>query len=562
MPRTTVQRQLRPRRARARLVRRRPRGRPGDPPVRQRGGPAGEPHRPLAAVTTVPARYEMLRTPLVTRADPCLHLAHVHRSCSLRARTDVEERCHSPKRSCDCSSRWSAPSSRRTRSSPPPCAAPRCGARPAAARSLAGVVFVLGVAVLMAGAITAARPPSASPASWSCSARPPWRSPRSVASTAGGPGRPAHRDAPLPRLHRHRRWPHRPHRARRRTAPRPPPAPSWSGWKSAGAAAARAAASEHADCVAARRSREPTPRPRARSAGCARRNAVARSGSAPAQLHVVDDAAVPRLDRGPDRTAAVRGRREHRPRPPGRPAPGARGSRRRAAPRRTVSHVGAPARRAGRLPRAGVAQPLERVHDPVERARRPRGRSPGRARGRSAVCSSTRCAEVARPARSRVCRGDRSSRPGQPRSSAVSRSSSQAVLGRRRETGCSRRRARAASAGRGSDAGARAARASEPAEHRQPRERRTVPVGRRPRSVGGLRGTGVVAARLVDSPASARRWARRSTGRRSGSRRSRLVRVVRHGLGPVGRGGLEAHPAGARRSTARARRAGRARCRP
>ena len=51
------------------------------------------------------------------------------------------------------SSRWSAPSSRRTPSSPPPSAAPTSAAPPDAGPILAGVCFVAGIAVLMAGAI-------------------------------------------------------------------------------------------------------------------------------------------------------------------------------------------------------------------------------------------------------------------------------------------------------------------------------------------------------------------------------------------------------------------------
>ena len=116
----------------------------------------------------------LVRTTASDRDRRLPTLGHIDRRAAWRVRTTGRNRCHSPKRSCDCSSRWSAPSSRRTRSSPPPCAAPRCAARPAAARSLAGVVFVRrrrraddrrDQPQMLAR--------SASSASWSCSAPPP-----------------------------------------------------------------------------------------------------------------------------------------------------------------------------------------------------------------------------------------------------------------------------------------------------------------------------------------------------------------------------------------------------
>ena len=51
----------------------------------------------------------------------------------VKHRTLLEEVCRSLRRSCDCSSRWSEPSSKRIPSSPPPCAARACAAPPVGA---------------------------------------------------------------------------------------------------------------------------------------------------------------------------------------------------------------------------------------------------------------------------------------------------------------------------------------------------------------------------------------------------------------------------------------------
>ena len=105
--------------------------------------------------------------------------------------THGEERCHSRKRSSDCSSRWSAPSSRRTPSSPRRCAARPSVEPPVVGRSSPASCFVVGVVVLMTGAVAADHRGRHRRLRRSCSARPPSRSPRCAVSRARR-GRPAH----------------------------------------------------------------------------------------------------------------------------------------------------------------------------------------------------------------------------------------------------------------------------------------------------------------------------------------------------------------------------------
>ena len=221
----------------------RPGRRPGGPPVRLGRGPPRQPAaREPGTGRDVPrclTNFRVSRLPRITSALPRLagYTAPQHHCAWLEHRW--RNRCRSPKRSSDCSSRWSAPSSRRTPSSPPPCAAPRCGARARRRAIVAGVVFVVGVVVLMTGAIARGALVGRH-RRLRDHARPPPRS-RVTAlrgQPAPGRGRAALRRPPRARLHRHRRRPRRPAAA----APAAPVlrrAPSWSGSRTAGAAAAR-----------------------------------------------------------------------------------------------------------------------------------------------------------------------------------------------------------------------------------------------------------------------------------------------------------------------------------
>ena len=104
----------------------------------------GQPARPDPTVRTPPRDRLVMHPgmkiliPTTTTPTPCLDLGHTRFVGD--GRHDDPDRpaggtCRSPRKSCDCSSRWSAPSWRRTPSSPPPCAAPPCAAPPDAARS-------------------------------------------------------------------------------------------------------------------------------------------------------------------------------------------------------------------------------------------------------------------------------------------------------------------------------------------------------------------------------------------------------------------------------------------
>ena len=210
------------------------------------------------------------------------------------------------------------------------------------------------------------------------------------------PGRPSLGDAPLARLHRHRRRPQPGPPPPPRLAPAAPPAPSWSGSKSGGVAAAnRAACSSARSCSFARgpgpssrsshltvtasvsRPRRaaypkvsgliPTPRSAGRPRLGPRAASAARLGRA-GYPHVVDAPAPGhgRLLRGDlARTAYVDPAHEHRPRPPDRDPAGAPVG---AAVQRlhTGLHLGPPGAGLAAVG-AGVAQPLQRVDDPVER---------------------------------------------------------------------------------------------------------------------------------------------------------------------------------------------------
>ncbi len=224
-----------PRRARARLVRRRPGRRPRPVPVRGRRDPPRQPSRP----------DDNLPEPATERRRPCLDWPKQRSRVGSRPHPTGRQPCHSPRRSCDCSSRWSAPSSRRTPSSPPPCAARPCASSARRRAILAGVVFVGGIVVLMTGAIKAL--PVVGIARLRGHARLRHRRPHRDPRPARRPGRRGPASAGRPccqprRLHRHRRRPFRqdPPPAAPRAAP-----PSWTAWRSAGAVVARTTASEH-----------------------------------------------------------------------------------------------------------------------------------------------------------------------------------------------------------------------------------------------------------------------------------------------------------------------------
>ena len=204
---------------------------------------------------------------------------------------------------------------------------------------------------------------------------------------------------------------------------------------------------------------------------------------------------------------------------------------------------------------AGVAQPLERVHDPVEREDGVGVGRPGRGAAAPAV-NSSRGAPNSWTSASRVCHGERYCGQGSRRSSAVSRSSCQASSGPSRPR-CVAPAPAQRSAGRARP-GATTQHQHERAEHPDPREadRRTGSRPRRPRrsagcAVGGLRAAGRPHGRCrsptvgaVGSPTVTGWWC--SPGPRW------------HGPAASAR----TAPSRSRRRTARARRAGRGRCRP
>ena len=152
-------------------------------------------------------------------------------------------------------------------------------------------------------------------------------------------------------------------------------------------------------------------------------DAVAWRGSA----HVVHDAAVPTVS-GSARVPAHR-------------APATSTDRGHQSARRRAARVAPPCRDATQVarsssqparsacwPAAGVAQPLDAQHDPVQRLDRDRARCRAPCAGRSGV-SARRARRSSRPARSRVSRGDRPPARARRRSIAVSRSSAQAASG-------------------------------------------------------------------------------------------------------------------------------------
>ena len=262
---------------------------------------------------------------------------------NLSSATSREETCLvSPRRSCDCSSRWSAPSSRRTPSSPPRCAGPRCAAWRGGGRSWPGVCFVVGIAVMMTGVVANLIPVGiigflvmlASATMGLTALR---------GQRTAGPEAEAEQPGPAPRgppLHRH---------PGRRPRPQAPPY---------AARQPRLLHGAHGGAVAPPQGR----------AAAGSRSRPHRAPTRPGSADVVDDRAV-----------ADQHRLARRRRPPGAaataaptpattgPAAGRARRHRRGARSSDGPGVGHDRLRRRRRRTAGVAQPLEREHQPVER---------------------------------------------------------------------------------------------------------------------------------------------------------------------------------------------------
>ena len=356
--------------------------------------------------------------------------------------------CRSPRKSCERWSRWNALSCKRTRSSPRPSAVPTCAAPPGAARSSPAICFVVGLGVLMAGAIgritlvgmlgfvimlvaghrrrrqsAHPRPPPAGRCSISAlrvaaatRPDPPGPAPASTGSSAPGP------TSAATALCRQRRSP-RP-RATRGPSPvdRACASPHiWVTWQQPNpnswpcrADPVTRPRTAPRTLASARRGHHPpsapTSSPRARRIGPPPRSG--RRGSA----DVVDDTGHRRLrSRWRSAMAAPRLLAEQRPRATAPPA----------GPRHLLRRCRCDSRPASAGPVPGVAHPLQGEHDPVEA--RPRRPAPALVHA-AGVPAAHRPAPVRTRPRadspSRAVTGSRATPT--PRSTAVSRISSQA----------------------------------------------------------------------------------------------------------------------------------------